>query len=89
MTGPPDFAVEIASPESGLVDPRGKLDLYERFGVTEYWIVDQDERVVEVYRLDTDRSYRRSGVFGPEDTVTAAAVPEPAVSPAEVFAEEG
>jgi Uma2 family endonuclease len=89
MTGPPDLVVEIVSPDSGLIDRRRKFDLYERFGVTEYWIVDQDESVVEVYQLDTDRSYRRSGVFGPEDTVTAVAVPELVVSLAEVFAEEG
>ncbi|MFP4705408.1 MAG: Uma2 family endonuclease, partial [Spirochaetaceae bacterium] len=89
MTGPPDLVVEIVSPDSGLIDRRRKFDLYERFGVREYWMVDQDERVVEVYRLDTDRSYRRSGIFGPEDTVTAVAVPELVVSLAEVFAEEG
>ncbi|MFW5806241.1 MAG: Uma2 family endonuclease [Spirochaetota bacterium] len=89
MTGPPDLVVEIVSPDSGLIDRRRKFDLYERFGVKEYWMVDQDERVVEVYRLDTDRSYRRSGIFGPEDTVTAVAVPELVVSLAEVFAEEG
>jgi Uma2 family endonuclease len=60
--------------------------LYERFGVTEYWIVDQDERVVEVYRLGHDGSYRRLGAFGPEDMVTAQAVPELSISLAEVFA---
>ena len=76
MTGPPDLVVEIVSPDSGLIDRRRKFDLYERFGVSEYWIVDQDERVVEVWRLENDRTYRRSGVFGPDDTVTAAAVPE-------------
>ena len=87
MTGPPDLVIEIVSPESGLIDRRRKFDLYERFGVTEYWIVDHDERVVEVYRLDDGGSYRRIGAFGPEDTVTAEAVPELSISLAEVFAE--
>ena len=87
MTGPPDLVVEIVSPDSGLIDRRRKFALYERFGVSEYWIVDQDERVVEVWRLDGDGSYQRSGVFGPEDTVAAAAVPDLVVSLAEVFAE--
>jgi len=49
-SGPPDPVIEIVSPDSGLIDRRRKFDLYERFGVKEYWIVDQDERVVEVYR---------------------------------------
>jgi Uma2 family endonuclease len=87
MTGPPDLVIEIVSPESGLIDRRRKFDLYERFGVTEYWIVDQDERVVEVYRLDDGGAYRRIGAFGPEDTVTAEAVPELSISLSEVFAE--
>ena len=89
MTGPPDLVVEIVSPDSGLIDRRRKFELYERFGVREYWIVDQDEKVVEVWTLENDRSYRRSGVFGPEDTVTATAVQDLVVSLAEVFAEEG
>lgn len=87
MTGPPDLVIEIVSPESGLIDRRRKFDLYERFGVTEYWIVDHDERVVEVYRLDDGGTYRRIGAFGPEDTVTAEAVPELSIDLGEVFAE--
>ena len=88
MTGPPDLVVEIVSPDSGLIDRRRKFDLYERFGVNEYWIVDQDERVVEVWRLDSSSSYHRSGVYGPDDTVAAAAVPDVVVSLAEVFADQ-
>ena len=74
MTGPPDLVVEIVSPESGLIDRQRTFDLYQRFGVKEYWIVDQDEKVVEVYRLGPDGSYRRAGAFGPEATITAEAV---------------
>ncbi len=88
MTGPPDLVVEIVSPDSGLIDRRRKFDLYERFGVQEYWIVDQDERVVEVYRLGNDGSYRRSGVYGPEETVTSTAVTDLSISLTEVFAED-
>lgn len=88
MTGAPDLVIEIVSPVSGLIDRRRKFDLYQRYGVKEYWIVDQDEKVVEVYRLGDDRSYLRAGVFGPDDTVTAEAVPELLVSLGEVFAEE-
>jgi Uma2 family endonuclease len=87
MAGPPDLVIEVVSPDSGLIDRRRKFDLYERFGVKEYWIVDQDERVVEVYRLGTDGSYRRIGAFGPEDTVAAEAVPDLAISLKEVFPE--
>ncbi len=88
MTGAPDLVVEIVSPESGLIDRRRKFALYERYGVGEYWIVDQDEHVVEVWQLGNEGSYSRRGVFGPADTVTAAVVRDLVVSLAEVFAEE-
>ncbi|MFP4511076.1 MAG: Uma2 family endonuclease [Spirochaetaceae bacterium] len=71
MTGPPDLVIEIVSPESGFHDRSRKFNLYQSAGVREYWIVDPDERVVEVYRLEGNESYRRIGAFGGTDTVTA------------------
>jgi Uma2 family endonuclease len=50
MTGPPDPVIEIVSPDSGFDDRSSKFDLYRDSRVREYWIVDPDERVVEVYR---------------------------------------
>ena len=85
MTGAPDLVVEIVSPGSGFHDRGRKYDLYLRHGVREYWIVDPDERVVEVHRLVSDR-YERAGVFGREDTVTAASVPVITVTLSDVFA---
>ncbi len=66
LQGPPDLVVEIVSPESGRKDRKEKFLLYERYGVSEYWIVDPDEEVVEIYRLDGGR-FERIGAFGPED----------------------
>jgi Uma2 family endonuclease len=64
-----DDAPTVVQPDITVTcDRRRKFELYERFGVSEYWIVDQDERVLEVWRLEDDRTYRRSGVFGPDDT---------------------
>ncbi|MEX2445653.1 MAG: Uma2 family endonuclease [Alkalispirochaeta sp.] len=71
ITGAPDLVIEIVSPDSGFHDRGRKFDLYRDTGVGEYWIVDPDERVVEVYRLDADGSYRRIGAFGSADTITS------------------
>lgn len=50
LHGAPDLVVEILSPSTRSRDKRLKRDVYERTGVTEYWVVDPDHDVVEVYR---------------------------------------
>lgn len=85
MTGPPDLVIEIVSPDSGFHDRSRKFDLYRDSGVREYWIVDPDERVVEIYRLEGAGSYRRVGAFGGTDTITAGITDAIVVDLAEVF----
>lgn len=48
----PDIAIEILSPGSSNErrDRHVKLNLYSERGVTEYWIVDPDNREIEIYR---------------------------------------
>ncbi len=48
---PPDLAVEVLSPSSGDLDRRLKWQDYARHGVSEYWIVDPESRMVEQYVL--------------------------------------
>ena len=60
IEGPPDLAVEIVSPSSTEVDEQVKKKLYARYGVEHYWIVDPDERTVEIYELDGG-AYRQVG----------------------------
>ncbi len=85
VSGAPDLVVEIVSPDSGLADRRRKFDLYQAYGVGEYWIVDQDESLVEVYRLDSEGRYLRAGVYGKEDRLTASVVPDLEIELAAVF----
>jgi Uma2 family endonuclease len=84
MTGPPDLVVEIVSPESGIADRRRKFAVYESYGVREYWIVDQDEELVEVYLLENGR-YVRAAVYAKEEKLTSSAVPELTVELSPVF----
>ncbi len=45
----PDVVVEVSSPSTRRLELIRKLELYERFGVPEYWYVDLQAERVEVY----------------------------------------
>ena len=66
IAGAPDLVIEVLSPATSLKDRREKKDLYEKFGVKEYILVDPDEKYVERYFLQKGR-YGSSEVFGPKD----------------------
>ena len=58
VQGAPDLVVEVGSPGTRRRDEKLKHQLYERFGVSEYWVVDPDIDVVRVYRLADGRYVR-------------------------------
>ena len=48
--GPPELVIEIASPSTRKRDETIKRRLYERWGVSEYWVVDPEVERVRIYR---------------------------------------
>jgi Uma2 family endonuclease len=89
VQGAPDLVVEVLSPTGRRQDEVLKRDLYERGGVSEYWIVDPEAETVKVFR----RGAR--GLFGRPllltlrdgDTLSTPLLPGLEVSLAAVFEE--
>src|SRR5450759_5201869 len=50
VRGAPDLAVEILSPGTRKTDEVTKCQLYERFGVGEYWGIDPERDTIKIYR---------------------------------------
>jgi len=55
--GAPDLIAEILSPGTAKNDKGYKKDIYEKYGVKEYWIVDPANFEIDVYLLK-DGKYR-------------------------------
>jgi len=55
VQGPPDIVVEILSESTRRLDETIKLDLYDRFGVLEYWMFNPARQDVRVFRRIGDR----------------------------------
>ena len=53
IRGAPDLVIEILSPSTAGRDRTIKRKLYERQGVSQYWIVDPDSESVEVWGFDS------------------------------------
>ena len=50
VQGVPDLIIEILSEGTRRLDETIKLDLYDRYGVPEYWIFDTARKAARVYR---------------------------------------
>ena len=55
VQGAPDFVAEILSPSTRKLDLSSKRDVYERFGVSEYWVIDPKAKTIDVYVLREGR----------------------------------
>lgn len=84
VEGPPDLVVEILSPGTAQRDLGRKRDLYQRHGVSEYWIVDIEARTVEVLTLSAGE-YARAGLFGAGDRLRSPVLPGFELALDEVF----
>ena len=52
IQGAPDLVVEIISPSTAYYDLFDKKEIYQKFGVKEYWLVDPKKEWIEIYTLE-------------------------------------
>jgi Uma2 family endonuclease len=76
VQGPPDLAIEILSPSTKSRDKRLKRDLYERAGVREYWLVDPDADIVNVYRRNRDEPFQEPLEYGRGQSLSSPLFPD-------------
>lgn len=57
IMGVPDLVIEIVSPSSVWRDRYQKRDIYERFGILEYWIAEWKTQSIEVHSLNQSGRY--------------------------------
>ena len=86
-TGAPDWIIEIISPSTAGKDFRIKLELYQRHGVKEYWLVDPGNKFIHVYNLDEEGRYpEEPHVFQPGATVSCTVLEGLSIDVGELFA---
>lgn len=65
--GAPDLIVEVLSPSTQRHDQLVKLNLYQRAGVREYWIVDPENKTVRVMVQDANGHLWPHEIYKQED----------------------
>ncbi|HEV8398149.1 MAG TPA: Uma2 family endonuclease [Vicinamibacterales bacterium] len=88
VQGAPDLVVEVGSPSTRRRDEKLKHQLYERFSVAEYWVVDPDVDVVRVYPLQS-RKYLGADELSLDlgDVLTTPLLPGLELKLSDIFAE--
>jgi Uma2 family endonuclease len=74
LRGVPDLLVEVISDGTWRRDRVDKKALYEQSGVSEYWIIDPDSRLIEVFAL-AEGTYRLHARGSGAETVTSHLLP--------------
>lgn len=61
--GSPDMVIEVVSPSTASQDYVKKLNLYEKYAIKEYWIVNPKNSNIFVYKLDQNNQYSEVKVY--------------------------
>ena len=85
VEGPPTLAIEVVSPYTSRIDRVRKRQLYAKFGVPFYWIVDREARAIEACTLQQGQQIL-TAVLEAEQPRALPPFPDLILEPAEIFA---
>lgn len=84
VRGAPDLVVEVISPTSEKTDRELKRQIYARYGVRCYWLVDPAARMITAFALDGDQ-YRQVATASGDEMFRAAPLADLDIRLAEVW----
>jgi len=70
----PDLCVEVLSPSTAATDRGKKMQMFARYGVGEYWIVDPAAATIEVYEM-TSNNYELRATASGDALLTSRTLP--------------
>ena len=88
VKGAPDLVIEILSPSSARNDMIVKYQIYERFGVKEYWVVHPFEQLVQVFKLQENAKYGIPDRYGTGDVISVGLLGDLKIDLNQVFLPE-
>ena len=67
--GAPDLVIEILSPSNCMREQAYKYELYQKYGVREYWVIAPEEKALCVYLRNDKGQLAIKDFYGASDTV--------------------
>jgi Uma2 family endonuclease len=83
--GAPELTIEITSPESLSRDLKTKLALYQKHGVTEYWIVNPGEKTISVFNRNKNGQFGKPIVYSSNDKIRSVVLDGIDITAGEIF----
>ena len=87
IQGAPDLIIEILSEATKQRDERTKRTLYERFQITEYWIIEPEMESVRIFRLQNGRYTvpEESSTKQADSRISPSVLPEFSIATRDIF----
>lgn len=86
VQGAPDLIVEILSEFTEEQDRTAKMQIYARHGVREYWLIEPDREVLEVYELDAEsRIFHHRATYQRDEILKSTLFPKLSLTLADLW----